>query len=68
MRRSGIAWITSGTRSGNSNPDDLEEVPGVVRPDREHTWRVGIWLEIDHDCGMIDRVRDRVIADAVLSS
>ena len=67
MRRSGMAWITMGARSGNSSPMISRRLPGLVRPDRQAR-RVGIRFEVNDDQHMIDRVEDGLVADAVFGS
>lgn len=47
--------------------DHLEQVPGVIRPDRELLGRVTVRLEVDDDNRVIRGVTDRVVADAMPS-
>lgn len=43
-------------------------VGAFVRPDRQDARRVGVKVEVDDDQGVIDRVHDGLVADAVLAS
>jgi hypothetical protein len=47
--------------------DDLEEVPGSVRPDCEHLGWIGVGFEVDEREGMVDGVTDGVVDDAVVA-
>jgi hypothetical protein len=51
---------------GEFKPDDLQQVSGQIRADRQHSRRVAIGLEIDNDDRLVNRVPDRVDIDAML--
>lgn len=57
-----------GCSVGELQPDDFEEVAGLVWPDRQDARRVSVRFEVDDDQGVIDRVGDGIVADAVLAS
>ena len=50
---------------GEYEPDDLEEVPGRVGPDREHLGWIGVGFEVDEREGMVDGVADGSVVDTV---
>ena len=62
MRRIRIAWMTIYDPSSRKYRDDLERVPGAVRPQVQH---LAILL-IGSDDRMHHRVLDVIIADFVL--
>jgi hypothetical protein len=41
---------------GELEQDDLEEVAGLVWPDDEDLWRIGVGLEVDGDESVVDSV------------
>ena len=51
---------------GEFEPDDLQQVPGVVGSDDKHRWRVGVGFEIDHGEGMVEGVENGSLVDTVL--
>lgn len=50
---------------GQFQPDDLEQVPGGIGADRQHSGRVSIRLKVDNDQGMVERVSNRLLVDSV---
>jgi hypothetical protein len=48
------------------DPDDLQQVPDVVGSDGEDLGWVGIGCEVDDGDGVVERVKDGVVVDAVL--
>lgn len=57
-----------GCSVGKIQPHDLEEVAGLIRSDRRHARGVDAGFQIHDDEGVIDRVVDGVVFDAVLVS
>ena len=47
-------------------PDDLQQVAGLICTDREHPWWVGVSIEIDHYHRMVECVPDCVPINPVL--
>ena len=48
------------------DPDDLQQVPDVVGSNGEDLRWVGIGFEIDNGDGVVERVENGVVVDAVL--
>jgi hypothetical protein len=49
-------------------PDDLQEVPGVVRSNGKDLGRIGVRLKIHDGEGVVDGVEDGSVVDAMLVS
>lgn len=49
-------------------PDDLEQIAGVVGPDRQDLGRVGVRVQVDDGDGVVKGVQDGGIRDSVLAS
>lgn len=50
---------------GELKPDDLQQIPGVIRSDRKDPGRVGVGIDIDDRERMVEGVEDGGIRDAV---
>ena len=48
-------------------PNDLQQVPGVVRSNCKDFRRVGVGFEVDDGEGMVDGLKDGGVVDAVLA-
>lgn len=53
---------------GQCEHDNLEEVAGRVRSDRQLFRRVAVGIEVDHHEWVIGGMTDLIVADAVSSS
>jgi hypothetical protein len=43
---------------GELEPDDLKQIAGMVRTDREDLWRIGVGFQVDDGEGMVESVDD----------
>lgn len=51
---------------GKLEPDDLGEIAARIGSNSEHLRWVGVRVEIDHDDGVLDNVKDCLFIESVL--
>lgn len=53
---------------GEFEPDDLQQIAGVVGSDRQNLGRVGVGIEVDDGEGVVQGVEDGGVEYSVLAS